>query len=202
MTLNYVRQTLTLIALLSLVATGCDDGTSRPTPDRIINIGSDAGGTGCSQPSFPIEEPDMSPLAPPEFVTEDGQEQRLVRPGQELLAEITVNGATRKVFVELSNAWSPIVILSQELETPGNQTIPLTFDTALAPSSTRGRFYLRVTLCGEDCNEREVVFDIIEFDADTNMGGINADYERTLIVNREVERVDQTCVRPNTVLIQ
>ena len=142
----------------------------------------------------------MSPLAPPEFVTEDGQEQRLVRPGQELLAEITVSGATRQIFVELSNAWSPQVILMQELETPGNQTIPLTF---LTDSDNRGRFYMQITLCGEDCNEREVIFDIIEPDLDNTANtGINADYERTLIENGEVVRVDQTCVRPNTVLIQ
>lgn len=200
MTLNDVRQTLTLIAFFSLVVTGCDDGASRPPPDRIINLGADAGGTGCSQPFFPAEEPDMSPLAPPEFVTEDGQEQRLVRPGQELLAEITVSSATRQIFVELSNAWSPQVIFMQELETPGNQTIPLTF---LTDSDNRGRFYMQITLCGEDCNEREVIFDIIEPDLDNTANtGINADYERTLIENGEVVRVDQTCVRPNTVLIQ
>ncbi|MBW1756346.1 MAG: hypothetical protein JRJ80_09265 [Deltaproteobacteria bacterium] len=200
MALNYVRHTLTLIVFFSLAVAGCGDSANRPPPDQVINIGGGGGGTGCSQPFFPTEEPDMSPLAPPEFVTEEGQEQRLVRPGQELLAEITVNGATRQIFVELSDAWSPLVILTQELETPGSQTIPLTF---LTDRDTRGRFYMRIALCGEDCNEREVIFDIIEPDLDDQANtGINADYERTLIENGEVVRVDQTCVRPNTVLIQ
>jgi hypothetical protein len=201
MTLNYVRQTLTLIAFFSLVVTGCDGGTSRPPPDRIINIGVDAGGTGCSQPSFPIEEPDMSPLWPPHFITEDGQEQVRVGPGQELLAEITVSSATRQVRVELTDTDTPERVTAVvEVDTPGAQTIPLTFMT---DPNARSFFFMRVILCGEDCNEREVVFDLVEFDlANQATTGINVDYERTLIVNGAVERVDQTCVRPNAILIQ
>ena len=201
MTLNYARQTLTLIAFLSLVVAGCNDSGGRPPPDVIIDLGGDGGvGIGCSQPIFPSEQPDMSPFFPPEFVTETGEEQRLIRPGQDLLAEVTVNGATRQVFVELSNAWSPQVIAVQELETAGNQTISLIF---LTNQSIRGRFYMRVTLCGVDCDEREVVFDITEPDPDDPINtGINGDYERTVIENREVVQVDETCVRPNSVLIQ
>jgi len=200
MTLNYVRQTLTFIASLTLVVAGCKDSGGRPPPDVIINLGDDAGVIGCSQPFFPDDQPDISPFFPPEFVTETGEEQRVVRPGQELLAEVTVNGATRQVFIEVGDAWSPQVILTEELDTPGNETIPVTF---LTNQGTLGRFYLRLTLCGLDCDEREVVFDIIEYDEDDpTMTGINGDYERTLIEDGEVVRVDQTCVRPNSVLIQ
>ena len=200
MILNYVRQTLTF-AFLSVVLAGCGGSDGERPPDRIIDLTGDAGfGTGCSQPLFPAEEPDMSPFTPPEFVTDAGEEQRLIRPGQDLLAEVTVNGATRQIFVELSNAWSPQVIALQELDTAGNQTIPLLF---LTNQDIRGRFYMRLTLCGVDCDEREVVFDITEPDPDDPVNtGINGDYERTVVENGEVVRVDESCVRPNSVLIQ
>jgi hypothetical protein len=200
MTLNHVAQALTLIAFLSNVVAGCNDGGGRPPPDVIIDLTGDAGVVGCSQPNFPNEQPDISPFTPPEFVTDTGEPQRLVSPGDELLAEITVNGATRQVFVELSNAWAPEqVLLTEHVDTPGNQTIPLTFFT---DENTRGRFYMRLTLCGSDCDEREVVFDIIDPDPDMPLTGINADYERTLIEGRDVVQVDETCVKANSVLIQ
>ena len=200
MTLNDVRQTLTFIAFLSLALTGCSDSGGRP-PERVVidNFG-DAGVIGCSQPSFPAEQPDMSPFFPPEFVTDTGDEQRLIRPGQDLLAEVTVNDETRQIFVELKDVWSPQVIATQEVDTTGNQTVPLIF---LTNRNIRGRYYLRLTLCGSNCNEREVVFDIIEPDLDNQATtGVNADYERTVIENGEVVQVDETCVRPNSVLIQ
>lgn len=192
---NYVRHTLTLVALLSLLPfalAGCNSSAVREPADNTINIIPDGGTiTGCSQPGFPDEQPDISPLAPPVFVTEDGETERLVRPGQELRAAITVNGATKQVFVEVRDAWADQVILTDQLETPGNQTIPVLFVTDAA---TRGRFYMRLTLCGSDCDEREVVFDINP--------DINSDYERTLIEDGEVIQVDRTCVRPNSILIQ
>jgi hypothetical protein len=201
MILNHARQAHTLIAFLSLVLTGCGGSDGPQLPVNVIDLTGDAGvGVGCSQPFFPTEQPDISPFTPPEFVTETGEEQPLVRPGQELLAEVTVNGATRQVFIELSNAWSPQVILTQELDTLGNQTIPIIF---LTNQGNLGRFYMRLTLCGVDCGEREVVFDILDVDPENpTTTGINGDYERTLIENGEVVRVDETCVRPNSVLIQ
>jgi len=200
MTLKYVRQTLTLIAFVSLLVAGCNDSAGRPPPDVIIDLTGDAGVVGCSQPTFPDEQPDISPFAPPEFVTDTGEQQRQVRPGQELLAEVTVNRATRQVFVELSNAWAPEqVILTEHIDTPGDQTIPLIF---FPGEDIRGRFYMRLTLCGFDCDAREVAFDLIDPDPDIAMTGINADYERTLIEDGSVVQVDQTCVRPNSVLIQ
>ena len=59
-----------------------------------------------------------------------------------------------------------------------------------------------MTLCGFDCDEREVMFDITDYDPDMPMTGINADYERTLSEKGDVVQVAQTCVRPNSVLIQ
>jgi len=201
MTLNDVPRSLTLIAFLASIAAGCSDSGGRPPPDVIVDLTGDAGVGGCTQPVFPSEQPDISPFVPPEFVTESGEQQEEVQPGQELLAEVTVNGATRQVFVELSDAWAPeYVIHTQKLDTPGNQTIPLIF---LTNENDRGRFYMRLTLCGFDCDEREVVFDIIEYDEDNpTMTGINGGYERTLIEDREVVRFDQTCIRSNSVLIQ
>lgn len=201
MTLNYVRAALTFTLLFSLVLPACAESGTRPPPDQIINIGADAGAVGCSQPSFPSEQPDMSPLFPPEFVTEDGLEQRQIRPGQDILAEVTVNGATRKVFVEITDTWTPdLVILATELDTTGNETIPITLPTT---PTTRGWFFMRVILCGDDCRDREVVFDLIEPDLDNQANtGINANYERTLIENSEVVQVDETCIRPNPLLIQ
>jgi len=192
-----MQQTLALIVFIMTLA-GCKSSEVDDRP--VVEFSNFDGGTvGCSQPSFGAEQPDISPFTPPEFVTETGEQQVLVRPGEELLGEVTVNGATRKVFVELTNAWAPEqVILTQELDTPGNETIPLSFFTA---DDVRGRFYMRLTLCGLDC-DREVLFDIVEPDPDVPLTGINTGYVRTLIDDGGVVRVDETCVRPNSVLIQ
>jgi hypothetical protein len=167
-----------------------DGGVSDGGSDGGVSDGGSDG--GCSQPSFPEDQPDISPFTPPVFVTETGEEQLAVRAGDELLAEITVNGTTRQILVELSSAWTPEqVILSQDPDTSGNETVPVTF---LTNQDTRGRFYMRLTLCGFDCDERVVIFDINP--------NVNSDYERTLIENGEVVRIDRTCVKPNSVLIQ
>ncbi len=188
------------IASAGLSLASCNSESGDPLPVNVISIGSDGGVVGCSQPNFPDEQPDMSPLAPPQFVTETGEPERLIRPGSPLMAEITVNAATRRVVVELAFAWSPeVVIVTEELETSGNQTIPLTL---LPGDENRGRFFMRITLCGLDCDQREVVFDLIDPDPDDPTTGINADYERTLIENGVVIQVDQTCIEPSSVLIQ
>jgi len=181
MILNYVRQTLTFIALLSLVLAGCNNSGGPPRDVVEFNNFEDAGIVGCSQPNFPPEQPDMSALFPPEFVTEDGEQQRQISPGQDLLAEITVNGATRQVRVELTDTWTPERVNQVvELDTPGNETIPLLFVT-----------------------DPNVVFDLVEPDLENqSVTGINVDYERTLIEDFEVVQVDQTCIRPNSILIQ
>lgn len=217
MTLNYVRQTLTSIAFVSLVLAGCNasgasqcDTTSDcPVPAEcsegrcivVMSPGDAGSGGGCAQPTFPAGQPDMFPFFPPEFVTEDGDEQRQVRPGQELLAEVSVNADTRHVRVELADTFTlDRVILVAEADTAGNETIPLSFMTA---PSHRGFFFMRVILCGANCNAQQVVFDLIEPDLDNQTEtGINANYERTVIENGEVTQVDQTCIRPDQILVQ
>ena len=115
--------------------------------------------------------------------------------------KFTVNGATRQVFVEITDTWSPEqVLIATELATTGNETIDIRLPTT---PTTRGWFFMRVILCGDDCRDREVVFDLIEPDLDNQANtGINANYERTLIENSEVVQVDETCIRPNPLLIQ
>ena len=56
---------------------------------------------------------------------------------------------------------------------------------------------MRITLCGFDCDEREVIFDMNP--------DVNSDYERTLIEDGEFVQVDRTClgfIPRATVLIQ
>ena len=45
---------------------------------------------------------------------------------------------------------------------------------------------MKITLCGVDCDEREVVFDMNP--------DVNSDYERTLIEDGDIVRVDRTCI--------
>jgi hypothetical protein len=200
MTLRDVRYTVSL-AILVVALMGCtNDGGGSGPPVGFNDF--DAGTAGCSQPIFPAEQPDISPFAPPRFVTSSGETQRSISPGRELFAEITVNAATRKVLAKLSDGFEPDrVVATADVDTPGNETIPVSF---FPPASTRVSFYyMRLTLCGSDCDEREVLFDITEPDPDNMFDtGINANYERTLIEDRDVVQVDQTCVRPNSVLIQ
>ena len=192
---------ITFLAVLTVFMTSCGgSGDDRPPA---------TGGTdgsvpfGCIQPSFPQDQPDLSLVNPPRFLlTENSSNgQALVRPGDPVEAEVTVNAATRRIQVELTDAWSPEkVIYTDEVETPGNQTVPLILST---DAKTGGpRFYMKLTLCGSDCDDQMVVYDANP--------DINSAYERTLLEDRQVLRVDRTCIdfsaRPGigsgTVLIQ
>jgi hypothetical protein len=217
MTLNTLRYALafSFIPLISLSLAGCSSESGERVPDNVINIGFDGGTIGCAQPTFPAEQPDLFVLSPPIFLltgvaqqSTSGQAQ--VDPGDPIEAEVAVNGATRRVTAELANAWAEEFIYTDEVETAGNETISLLF---FSDENIRGRYYMRLTLCGFDCDEREVVFDIRPCSDDpevTEPCGINASYERTLIEDGEIVRVDSTCVdlkaRPDigsgTVLIQ
>jgi hypothetical protein len=148
-------------------------------------------GIGCIQPNFPDDQPDLSALNPPKFLltTSSAQNstggQAEVNPGDPIEADVTVNAATRRIQVELVGA-SPIagiVIYTDEVETPGNQTVPLLL---FSDELTRGRFYMKLTLCGFDCDDQQVIFD-------TNPD-INSPYERTVIEERRVVQVDRTCI--------
>ena len=159
-------------------------GQGEQLPVNVINLGGDGGTQGCVQPSFPTEQPDLALLAPPRFPTDAPNGQSVVRPGDAIDAEISVNAATKQVFIELRDAWNPdVMIYSTELTTPGGERIPLVFQPQF---ETRGRFYMKISLCGTDCRAREVVFDLNP--------DMNSPYERTLLEDGEVVQVDRTCI--------
>lgn len=205
MILTNLRHTLPWLALLSvltLALTACNGdsgGDSRPVV--VVNVGgADAGVQGCIQPSFPADQPDLSrlPMQWPRFVTENANGQAVSRPGATIEAEITVNAQTRQAFVELKDAWSDSpAVASTVIDTPGNQTLEVLLFTD--PNQRSGRYYMKITLCGLDCDDGEVVFDINP--------DINSPYERTVFEDGEPVpvQVDSTCVKlfpQGTVLIQ
>jgi hypothetical protein len=168
---------------LLAIVTGCSEG-GRAEPDVVININSDGGVMGCVQPSLPADYPDLFALAPPRFPTDRPNGQAEVNPGDPIDTEIPVNGATRQVFIELRNTASPdSIIYATEVDTAGNELLA---PVLLPQTEIRGRYYMKITLCGVDCDEREVVFDMNP--------DVNSDYERTLIEDGEIVRVDRTCI--------
>ena len=190
MTLSYLRPTpshlgqkFAFIALLAVV-TSCNNGGGEQLPVEVIDLTGDAGTMGCVEPSFPDEQPNLFALAPPRFPTDRPNGQAEVDPGDPIDAEIPVNAATRQVFVELRDGFDPsILIYATDVSTPGNEAVELVL---MVQTQRRGRYYMKITLCGLDCSEREVVFDVNP--------DINSNYERTLIENGEIVRVDRTCV--------
>lgn len=185
------------VACLSLAS--CNDAGGEGLPQNMLNFGFDAGTTGCIQPIFPAEQPDVPALSPPIFLLTGFAEQSTVgqaqaRPGDPIEADVTVNRATRRVKVELTDAHvSDHVIFIDEVDTPGNETISLLMGSS---EEVRGRYFMRLTLCGLDCNEREVVFDLTPCSGEPDAGpcGVNGPYERTLREDGEVVQVDGTCV--------
>ena len=154
---------------------------------------------GCIQPVFPSDEPDLSLFSPPRFLLTTSQAQQstsgqaLVRPGDPIQAEFEVNSATRKAVVELRDAWAPaFVVAREELETMGNEVIGLVFSPE---AQTLGRFYMRISLCGADCEATEVVFDIEECPAQPTADcGINEPYVRSVFEQGELVTSDGTCI--------
>jgi hypothetical protein len=201
MTLSPLRYALILsfIPVLSLSLWSCNEGGGERPPQNVINIGFDGGTNDCIQQLFPADQPDLPALPPPIFLLMGNAQQSTVgqaqaSPGDPIEAEVTVNGATRRVKVELANAWSPQnVIFIDEVETSGNETIPLFMSSG---EEVRGRFFMRLTLCGSDCEERAVVFDLVPCSDEPDAGpcGIRAPYERTLLEGGEVVQVDGTCI--------
>jgi len=205
MSLTYSPTSITVLAFMVALTASCGGSGENQSP-ATVGTGGAAGRVGCIQPAFPQDQPDLSLLSPPTFLltTSAAQNsssgQALVRPGDPVEAEVTVNAATRRILVELTRAWSQDqVIDTDEVETTGNQTVPLVF---LTDAVTRSRFYMRLTLCGSDCRDQQVIFDVNP--------DINSPYERTVIEDGEVVRVDKTCIdfspRPGigsgTVLVQ
>lgn len=190
-----VPSCLAPIALANLLGCGGDDG--RPPPDNVVNIGFDEGG-GCTQASFPSDQPDLSALQPPVFLLKNGRSrtsstgQAQVAPGEPIEAEIWVSQATRSLKVELTNlnARENVIDIAEE-PTSGNEAVPVML---FSDENIRGRFYMRLTLCGRDCEDREVIFDAVSCDGDREPCGANAPYERILIEKGDEVRRDDTCV--------
>jgi hypothetical protein len=191
-----------LLGVLTVAMTACNsDGGGDSPPVAIVNIGGgDAGVDGCVQPSFPADQPDLSslPMNWPRFVTDNENGQATGKPGATLEAEITVNAQTRQAFVELKDVWSDSpAFASAVIDTPGNEKLEVLFFTD--PNQRFGRYYMKITLCGSDCDDGEVVFDINP--------DINSPYERTVFEDGEPVpvQVDSTCVKPfpqGTIVIQ
>lgn len=205
MMLTNLRHTLPWLALLSvpmLALTACkSDGGGDSPPVVVVNIGGgDAGVQGCIQPTFPADQPDLSglPMNWPRFVTDNDNGQATGRPGATIEGEITVNGQTRQAFVELKDAWfDGLAVASAVIDTPGNEKLEVLLFTE--PSQPFGRYYMKITLCGLDCDDGEVVFDINP--------DVNSPYERTVFEDGEPVpvQVDRTCVKvfpQGTILIQ
>jgi hypothetical protein len=201
MKLSTLRYALvfSFVPVVCLSLASCNDAGGERPPQNVLNFGFDAGTTGCIQPIFPAEQPDVSALSPPIFLLTGAAQQSTVgqaqaKPGDPIEAEVTVNRATRRVKVELTDAHaSDHVIFIDEVDTPGNETISLLMGSS---KEVRGRFFMRLTLCGLDCNEREVVFDLTPCSGEPDAGpcGVNGPYERTLREDGEVVQVDGTCV--------
>ncbi|MGB5808874.1 MAG: hypothetical protein WBG86_00015 [Polyangiales bacterium] len=201
--MTLLNETATRLALACipflLALAACNDGGTRE-PGTVINVGFEDG-PGCAQRSAPPEEPDLSIVSPPRFLVDSGDPQNSVgqvvaRPGDPIDAEIAVNAATREIAIELVDAWAPeIVIYSDVVQSTGNEVVPVVL---FSEETTRGRYFMRLTLCGSDCNERQVLFSTISCDDDTREPGepcgINAPYQRTVLEAGEVVRVDPTCV--------
>ena len=132
MTLLGLRYPFALVTLVAFAAPlgGCQSDAER-LPDRVINITVDGGTPGCSQPNFPSEQPDLLPSDSPDILAHElaqPAEQRRSGagepPGEAAEAEIWVNRATRRLKVELANAWAhDDVIYTTEEETSGNEAV-------------------------------------------------------------------------------
>ena len=186
------------MVLVSLVA--CSSGEDgEQLPVNVIDFTDGGTAESCVQPSFPDSQPDLSIFNPPYFLltTTRAQEstsgQAQVRPGDTIEAKIPVNSPTRRVLVELTSVWDRSApIATAELETNGNETL----DFIVVPDGAqRGRFYMRLTLCGADCREQQIVFETQPcVDLPDSECGPNVPYVRSLIENGEVVRTDPTCV--------
>lgn len=191
MTLRDVPQTLTIVIVLATAVAGCKDSGGEQLPINVINLIDGGAGSGCIQTAFPAEEPDLDVGNPPRFLltTSAAQQstagQAIVDPGDPAEAEITVDGETRQVLVELKHVWDDIpAIASQQIDTPGNEVLDVILFTQ--PEQPPSRFYMRITLCGFNCDERQVVYD--------KGADINGNYERTVFEDGDVVRIDNTCV--------
>jgi hypothetical protein len=96
-------------------------------------------------------------------------------------------------LVELTSVWPRSApIATAELETNGNETLDFIVLPAGAP---RWRFYMRLTLCGADCCEQQIVFETQScVDLPDSECGSSVAYVRSVIDNGEVVQTDPTYV--------
>ena len=199
MNLSFLRTALTFLAFMLALSACSSDGA---TDDRPVVIFDNFDGgilDGCVQPAFPENQPDLSVLSPPVFLLTNSTSlnsstgQAEVDPEETIDAEIAVNAATRQMRVELVDVYSPRNVIDQaDVQTGGSETIPLEF---ASPPSVRGRFYLKVTLCTDDCRDMQAVYETVACLPGVQLGcGVNGVYQRTLFLDGEVTQVDETCI--------
>jgi len=187
--------------LLVFAVAACGDSAPQDSgPVNIIDFTDPNDPRSCIQSNFPADQPNLSIVTPPRFLLTTSQAQQstngqaVVRSGDPVLAEVTVNGSTRQVFVELADVWDPRVVLaSLSTTTPGNETIPLEI---LPDVPGRGRYYLRLTLCGDDCDDEQVVFEAqpcVDDIPDAECAH-NVPYLRTVVKDRVAEEPQSTCI--------
>lgn len=180
---------------LALAALGCgSSGDSTGTGGSI-----DAGGSisGCVAAVFPAEQPAM--LNEPRF------EQDVVLPGQDIIVELDVDQDTREARIELRDVWNrdnpPIGLVTEP--TSGGTTLTLTFPTEL---DTRGRYFLHVTLCADDCDASGVLYTLApEIDDPSNNPlnlPINRPYQRIAFEGDAEISNESTCLDVSSVVIQ
>ena len=206
---------LLVSSFIALTASACGEaGTEEQLPVNIIDFTDENNPGSCIQPNFPADQPDLPLFTPPRFLLTTSQAQQstsgqaLVRPGDVVLAEVTVNGPTRQVVAELTDVWdSRVVIATETQSTSGNET--LSFE--ILPE-VLGRYYLRLTLCGDDCDAQQVVFQTQPCgnDLPDDQCAHNVPYLRTVMKDGLEDTTDSTCVElganrgygSGTVLIQ
>ena len=193
-TSNAARVTMIAFVIAAAsVALGCNDGGSAGEGGNVIEI--DAGPVqGCVARIAPSEEPDL--LADPFFLRETAPS------GATLEADVDVDAQTKTVIVELMDYWSPDErpLATQALDTRGDEVLPISFETE---PGTRGRYFLRITLCGSDCDERQVVFTLVPDPDDPNQRNVLTDrYVRSVVEADSLLRSERTCLGINSVVVQ
>lgn len=184
---NRSRQTvlgMIACAASALAGFGCgDSGGSSTDAGPIVFDGRPV--EGCITVVPPEEEPHL--LSPPVFPT------LVVLPGSNIQAEVRVDGETRVVMVELTNFWDLDAppLGTETVQTGGNESITFTFATE---TSTRGRFFFRITLCADDCARSRVVF--------TQAPDHNEPYERIVFEGDLEVRRTNTCFDLDSVAVQ
>lgn len=180
---------------LGFAAVGCgstSDGTG--TGGRFEG---DASISGCIASIFPSEQPAM--LNEPRFAQDE------VLPRQDIIVELDVDQDTREARIELQDVWNrdnpPLGVATES--TTGSTTLTLTFSSGL---ETRGRYFLYVTLCADDCDSSRVLYTLApEIDDPSNPPAnlpINRPYQRIVFEGDDEISNESTCLDVSSVVIQ